>query len=221
LKRILIALITFLLLTSLASAATLQVGPKLNYKTIQSAVDAAQSGDTIYVNAGTYKEYVSVDDKHLIFQGQKTGNKYLYPSVSGFCFDPYPNTGSGDVNGFKITNGGIFYGGYGHNIVRNNYLTNCYIYTQGQPCSNNVIMNNQFTNAGITLYSESYDNVVTGNKITNAVVGLGLYGGASCSTITKNTFSHCRTGVAVHQVPACLIGNTYIKNKINIKTGVY
>ncbi len=226
-KRILIALITFLLLTSLASAATLQVGPKLHYKTIQSAVNAAQSGDTIYVNAGAYKETVTVDDKYLIFQGQKNGNKYLYPSVYGFDFScitpPGEDTevGKGDINGFKIIKTGIHYEMIGHNIVRNDYFTNCGVFANSQTSGNNVIMNNQFTNGGIDLSDECFDNVVIGNKITNAVVGLGLYGGASCSTITKNTFSHCQIGVALYQIPSCLIGNTYIKNKINIKTGVY
>lgn len=222
-KRIIIALITFLLLTSLASAATLQVGPKLHYKTVQSAVNEADSGDTIYVNAGTYKETVHIDGKNLIFQGAKVKGKYQYPTVYGFSFgfdSNLYNPGSGDVNGFKIIKTGIQYDLIGHNIIKNNYFTNCGVSLGGQTCSNNVIMNNQFTNGGIALY-ECYDNVVTGNKITKAKVGLGLYEGATCSTITKNTFSYCQIGVALYQIPSCLIGNTYIKNKINIKTGVY
>ena len=49
--------------------ATLQVGAgaTMPYHTIQAAVDAATSGDTILVDAGNYSEQVTIDvvDRHL------------------------------------------------------------------------------------------------------------------------------------------------------------
>jgi len=42
-------------------AATLQVGPDQYYKTIQSAINASNDGDTIYVDSGLYPEYVTIN----------------------------------------------------------------------------------------------------------------------------------------------------------------
>lgn len=52
-----------------ASAADLQVGPGQPYATIQAAVDAAASGDTISVAAGAYPEQVIVVAKDLTIRG--------------------------------------------------------------------------------------------------------------------------------------------------------
>lgn len=211
------------LLASTATAATLQVGPKLHYKTIQSAVNCAHPGDTIIVNAGTYKETVKVNDKHLIFKGAKKGSKYLYPSVYGFSFrwnDRNNRVGSGDVSGFKIIKTGVNYELIGHNTVRNNYFTDCGVSAASQTCSGNTIINNKFLRGGIHLY-ESYENVVIGNTFTNAQTGLSLTQGAACELITKNTFKNCKIGVQVYMVPDCLIGNHYSGNKKNIKTGIW
>ena len=50
----------FLALLSLASAATLKVGPAEAYKTINSAVDASSAGDTVSVGPGTYVEDIDL-----------------------------------------------------------------------------------------------------------------------------------------------------------------
>jgi len=46
------------LVAGTAGAATLNVGQGQTYSTIQSAIDASQTGDVIYVNEGTYYENV-------------------------------------------------------------------------------------------------------------------------------------------------------------------
>lgn len=217
-KKILLILLTLTLLSSSAAAATLTVddsGGK-QYKTIQSAVNAAQSGDTIYVYAGTYPETVKIDrpDMLLNFQGEKTSTCYKYPSVYGFSFW---GPASGNINGFNITKTGICYDVIGNNIIRNNYIRGGGVSIGGQTCSNNQIINNQFFGCGISLY-ESYDNSITGNKIYNAPTGLKLEECATCTTITGNLFSGCSVAVQVPvSVPCCLIGNTYKNNKVNVK----
>ena len=107
-RKILIFLLVLTLLCGSASAATLKVddsgGPQ-PYKTIQAAVNAAKSGDTIYVHAGTYPETVKIDrpDMLLNFQGEKKTTCYKYPSVYGFSFY---GPASGNINGFNITKTG-------------------------------------------------------------------------------------------------------------------
>ena len=174
--------------------------------------------------AGIYKELVKVNNKDLIFQGQKVGNTYKYPSVYGFSFgwtDVPGEVGSGDVNGFKITRDGIDYGVVGGNTVRNNYFYNCGVTISGLSCSGNTIMNNKFSGnynyGGVYLY-ESLDNVITGNTFSKATIGLSLGDFVTCTSLTKNTFTGCKIAVQVYGgIPDYLIGNTYKNNKVNIK----
>jgi len=222
-KKIIPLLILFIFLISSASAATLTVGSTAKYKTIQSAVNAAANGDTIYVNAGTYNELVNVNTKMLTFQGQKIGTVYKYPKVNGFSFgvgSKPGEAGAGNINGFNVTKYGIDYQLIGGNTVRNNYIYTKGVYCRGATCSNNTIINNKFYNCGISLYESSL-NSITGNTISKASVGLGMYEGSSCTTITGNTFSCCSVGVACWDIPSILVGNVYKGNTVNIKTGVY
>lgn len=209
-RKILIFLLVLTLLCGSASAATLKVDDSGGqpYKTIQAAVNAAKSGDTIYVHAGTYPETVTVNrpDMLLYFQGEKTSTCYKYPKVDGFTF---LGPASGNINGFNITKNGIRYDIIGNNIVRNNYFYGKGVSIGGQTCSNNTIMNNQFFNCGISLY-ESYDNSITGNTINKAAVGIDLQECATCTKLTGNTFSSCKIGVqVVGSKPSYLIGNKY------------
>lgn len=53
-KNVLLISIFLLISSSVASAATIDVGPGYTYQSISSGVAAAQSGDTVHVHAGTY-----------------------------------------------------------------------------------------------------------------------------------------------------------------------
>jgi hypothetical protein len=66
-----------------ASAATLYVGTcqPTGKTTIQDAVDAAASGDTIYVCPGTYPGPVTIDGKNLTLQGLTAKGSQVYPTL--------------------------------------------------------------------------------------------------------------------------------------------
>jgi len=214
-KYIISTLLILTLLVSAASAASLTVGPKSTYKTFQSAVNAAHGGDTINVLAGTYPERVIIRDNRLNFVGQPG----KYPTVYGFVMGQSTNAlGAANINGFKITKYGVIGGYFGGNTIRNNYFVNCGV-TGGEAWWNNNFINNQFTNGGIHLDGGSRDNVVTGNTFYKAKIGLELIQGAYCTKISGNTFSNCGIGVKIKAIPSILIGNKYIKNKVNIQTG--
>jgi len=55
-------------------SATLHVGSGQTYSTIQSAVDAASSGDTIKVHPGTYHETVSISKSDLTIEAYDSNN---------------------------------------------------------------------------------------------------------------------------------------------------
>ena len=181
-----------LFLISTASAATLDVGPKAKYNTIQKAVDASKDGDTIRVAPGTYKENVKIDNKTISLIGTK------YPTVYGFGFeseDYVEFTHSLNINGFKISRYGVTFADSLSSpapitTVRNNYFLNCNITLIHRKAGISVI-NNQFIgpNAGIRAYESSYDKV-TGNKFINceeaAMIRLG-----SIMKLSGNTFTKC------------------------------
>jgi nitrous oxidase accessory protein NosD len=181
-----------LFLISTASAATLDVGPKAKYNTIQKAVDAAKDGDTIRVAPGTYKENVKIDNKTISLNGIK------YPTVYGFGFESEDHvefTHSLNINGFKISRYGVTFADSLSSpapitTVRNNYFLNCNITLIHRKAGISVI-NNQFIgpNAGIRAYESSYDKV-TGNRFINceeaAMIRLG-----SIMKLSGNTFTKC------------------------------
>jgi parallel beta-helix repeat protein len=212
-----------MLLISTADASTLTVGSKEKYKTIQSAVNAAKDGDTIYVKAGTYNELVKINDKSLSFQGEKVKNTYKYPKVYGFQagWTKDSKLGSIDgVNGFTITRDGVDLGLCGGSLIRNNYFYNCGVYCVSQTCSENVIMNNKFSgnyNYDGVYTQESYDNTITGNTFSKADHAIVIRWSSTFKTISKNTFNGCNVAVWCNYKPSVLLGNTYKGNKVNVK----
>jgi hypothetical protein len=94
---------SILLLATPGLAATLYVGPSDTYTTINSAVSASASGDTIVVRQGTYAEDLDLRGRNLTIRSED-GPRYtiLSPTQSikldagtleGFTIDPAPGTG--------------------------------------------------------------------------------------------------------------------------------
>jgi nitrous oxidase accessory protein NosD len=202
-----IAVVLFLIVvSSTASAATLQVDAK-HYKTIQSAVNAAHSGDTIKVARGIYKENILITDKQLTIIGIGYPVLYgarLFGGVTGMLYGLSFNKNGAELSdGVRIT-------------IRNCIFTNCGIDITGQTCTGNVILKNKITKGGIVL-SETYDNIIQGNYIYKCKIGLSMGMRATCKSVTKNTFANCQVAAQLEKVPAGMIGNIYTKNKVNIK----
>lgn len=223
-KKLILILIALLLISGTATAATLTVDDSggQKFKTIQAAVNAASTGDIIYVYAGSYPELVRVNDKILTFQGEKT-TCYKYPSVYGFEFGNTPDglkAGAGNVNGFTINGKGIQFGVIGNCIIRNNLFKNCGVGAGGCSCSNITVMNNKFSgnyNYDGVYLMECYEHSITGNTFYKANNGIVLRWGAACSTITGNTFDSCKVGTYSGYKPSVLLGNKYPNTPIQVK----
>lgn len=206
-RKLLILLITLTFLISAASAATLNVGSGDTYHTIQSAIDAAHDGDTISVAPGIYNETIQVTNKQLNIIGQH------YPSINGARLW---GGVTGMLCGLAFTKNGVELSDGGHITIRDCKFTNCGIDIWTQTSTDCIIINNEIKNGGILLY-ETYDNSIIGNHISGAKIGLQMGGGATCKSITKNTFEKCQVAAQLEQVPTSMIGNIYKNNKINIK----
>ena len=81
LKRVVSGMMLMLLLVGMLTFAVSipQTNAKIiivpdNYPTIQQAVDAAESGDTILVRAGTYDEDVVINGKSISLIGESASN---------------------------------------------------------------------------------------------------------------------------------------------------
>jgi nitrous oxidase accessory protein NosD len=212
-------ILCLIVISSAASAATLKVGPKEKYKTIQKAVNAAHEGDTIIVNSGTYRENVNITKSSLTILGKG------YPKVDGFTdlTDPYGQYGQHDINinGFSIMKNGIDLSGLGSTgqIIRNNYFYSCDAYLIGE-MSSGTIKNNDFTKGGIVLSDSGVE--IIGNKIKNADIGIFLGQGAgpgSSADISKNKITGCNVGIKFHGESSGDIYDNYFNNKKNIVFG--
>ncbi len=137
-----------------AKATTLYVGGAglVNYTTIQSAVDDAMPGDTVYVYSGVYLENVILNKTmSLIGENRETttinGNKWESGDVVSISADWV------NVSGFTVTEGGHYYppeAGIGLH-----YVQNCHIY-------NNNVSSNHF---GMNLFW-SDDNKIIKNNVS-------------------------------------------------------
>lgn len=111
------------------------VGSGQTYSTIQSAVNAASSGDIIFVHAGTYNEQVVLAKSGLTIQ--RYGTDIVKVDCTGYAFTWAGifqlNTGANNIllDGFEIQNSpfaGIMQAqnsGLNNLLVKNCYIHNC------------------------------------------------------------------------------------------------
>ena len=149
-------------------------GPN-NYSSIQKAVDAAQSGDTVFVYSDTYDEHILIN-KSITVIGEDKDSTIIDGSLTDNCIKITSN--SVVVKYFTIKKGII--GVYivqssGHeinnNIIKNNWEgVGLYDVTDAK-ISKNSITDNYFE--GINPVQSTYNNI-SGNKINWNLYGILL-----------------------------------------------
>jgi len=153
-----------------------------DYPTIQAAIDAASSGDTIFVRAGVYAENLVVNKKISLI-GEDAPTTIIDGSRTGSVV----NITSSDVQvtGFTIRNSGPQ--GWVNAAIRLEGASNCSIY------GNNITTN---TGYGIWLSSSSDNNSIYGNSITaNNLDGIYLLFSHQ-NSIYENVIKNNRQGIA-------------------------
>jgi parallel beta-helix repeat protein len=140
-------------------------GPN-NYSSIQSAIDDAQTNDTVYVFNGTYYEAVLVDKPlHLIGENKTTtildgeGTRDIITIVADYV----------DINGFTLQNG--------HFDILVNHSSS------GNISGNNIINGLQ----GVSVQNGCHFLTITKNRIQENVYGVRLYSSTDM-TVSYNIF---------------------------------
>lgn len=159
-----------------------------NYTSIVEAIDAADPGDIIEVQSGTYRENIVIK-KRITLQGVDTGEGR--PVVDADNRGAAINLSADGINlkGFKIINSkpprgaiGMFFAGIkalsNNNVIEDNTAINnqCGIYLKDS--SNNTVMSNNFTDNieyGIRLLNSS-NNTMRYNQILGNGYNFGLEG---------------------------------------------
>jgi len=217
-----IALIVFLL-SSLAAAGVITVGPTGDYNTIQKAIDAAVSGDVVFVTPGTYKENINIRGKDIVVRsfnpvspGVVTNTVIDGDNKDSAVIFAGTETSACVLTGFTIKNGEASFGGgirgnttsatIMYNIITDNtaYLGGG-IYSCNGLIKNNVIKNNNAHSesvqdsrgAGIfNCNGTIQNNLIFNNEAQH--MGGGLYqcgGRIENNTIYKNTAGSFGGGV--------------------------
>lgn len=213
--RFSIMIVIFLAAMPLAIADTLKV-PK-DYSTIQAAIQAANSGDTVLVESGTYDENIDFLGKaiivtseygpyHTVIDGGQAGSVVKF--VNG-------EKTSSILDGFEITNGtgtqdtlvrGIAGGGiYCKNtrpkltnllVVQNQADKGGGLFSSNVPSGQNLVLENVFLEsntalvAGGGLFLQESHALMTGCKI-NDNQAVGADGGGIYGYVSSVTMAEC------------------------------
>ena len=221
--------LTVLVLVSCGCAADVHtVCPSgCDYTSIQAAIDAAQTGDTIEVRSGTYYEHVNVSTQ-LILRGIDIGGGKPVVDAGGFGSAITLSHAGIVLDGFTAINAGRDYTQAGILItstdcsIINNTVSNNYYGIYLSSASNNTLRGNiahSNIDVGICLRFASNNNNLTGNTASNNYYGNGIYlDSSSNNNLMDNSASNQSNGIylASSSNNNNLTGNTVSNNYLGM-----
>jgi nitrous oxidase accessory protein NosD len=181
-----------------------------DYPTIQMAIEAANPGDDIIVQKGTYKENIIID-KYINLIG------IGWPVLDGGSAEGNVNTVSfaylgnraGKIEGFIVTGGGL--GPRGHGI---------YVWDSSPEITNNKVTGNRHNSIGIHgKASQTGNTKVHNNLIYDNGVGIGNGLGSNAHIYNNQIYNNHMVGVGSRgQAIPRIEGNSIYGNHIGIGT---
>jgi parallel beta-helix repeat protein len=240
---VIIACLFILILFQLISVASEIYVPD-DYSTIQAAIDAASSGDTIIVGDGIYNEKNIVVNKPLSIHSENgpdltTIQEKWDSSNLVWAFEIKAEQVS--IEGFKILNIGIYIDNVDNCHIQNNkfagshsgvvldHANHCNIIDNffescggihfGHHTDHNTVENNILENCEGIVLTISSNNFLNSNTITDGVYGLALMGGVIADNIlSDNLMSNNKYNFALQEKSKNQIDTS---NKINGKPIYY
>lgn len=206
--RLIFIIPTILFTTSLA-ARTIVAGKNQAITTLRKAIELAKKGDTILLQAGTYKEGNLIITKSITLIGQ------YFPVLEGENkFEIFTVSGNNiSVKGFQFQNSGA--------SAMNDYASIKVI-----DASNIVIENNRVTNSyfGIYFSNSSFitirNNSVSGNPTSEQNTGNGIHlWKCNNALVDNNRVSGHRDGIYFEFVSESTIKNNFSEK--NIRYGLH
>jgi len=187
-------LVVFPIITVKASGNTFYVGGSGpgNYTTIQSAIDAASSGDTVFVYSGTYYENVNVNKANINLLGESEYNTIINGGAGSTISI---NNQYVQVEGFTIT--GIYTGYPGNHPVYINYdyftISNCIVTNGFRGISSLSGGGDYFTVEDCDIHNNNlgvYSDGAIGNKVINCNIhdNSGPAGYGVCWDFSSNCY---------------------------------
>ncbi|MBT6997432.1 MAG: hypothetical protein HN955_03230 [Prolixibacteraceae bacterium] len=195
---IFLAIAIALILPKITNATTITV--PVDYPTIQQAVNAAGVGDEVYVQAGTYYEYVTIN-KSLTLQGEDRETTIIDGSGSGQVI--YVTANDITISGLTVANGEIGIKSI-PNYSINHVTIKDVIITLNQVGLNltrsggyllieDCIISN---NIGVS-YAHQFNNcIIRNNEIVGNSSGLSVSWGSN--TLITNNNVHHNNGTSIH-----------------------
>jgi len=149
-----------------------------NFTTIQAALNHANGGDIILVEAGTYNESVQVN-KQVVIDAVSGAEETLVNAEAGHVFTVTANNVT--INGFTVKTQD-FSGSYGIELSRAEFCTisnlicsNASIGIHLLQANKNQIKNNDVSGNGIGIYlHQSNNNIIANNVASNSSYSSGI-----------------------------------------------
>ncbi|CAK8723880.1 MAG: parallel beta-helix repeat (two copies) [Candidatus Electronema aureum] len=172
------------------------------YPTIQAALDTAEDGDDVIVQAGTYKENIIIDKAvNLIGVGNPVidgGGKNADEAAVFVCY--LDSKATGRVQGLTVTGGGA--GQFGHGIQ----ILNCSPEIVG-----NRITGNKHVGVGIHGQKGFTENAkIHNNYIYDNAIGVSNGLGAGGQIYHNNIYNNKVTGIGVRGLATPVVRNNAI-----------
>ena len=169
-----------------------------NYTAIQSAIDAAGTGDTILVYGGVYLERIVID-KTVSLMGEEGRLVLIWGDEKG---DVVQVSADGvNLTGFMVTRSGKNPVAYGYSGIELSSVTGCRI------ANNTVLVNFD----GIVL-GNSHGNTIAGNKVHNNMnVGI-LVSGVGNIIVKNSVYLNLAAGIALAHSSANIVSDNTVSD---------